>query len=125
MDCSCTVEQNFDDCETSRILRIDIPKARKEHHCQECGRVIPKGEEYIVEAMVHEGIFSQHKTCEDCYAVRQVFFSSGWWYGGLWDDMREFIIDCDGDLSVSCIRQLTPRARGIVCDLIEKQWEQG
>ncbi|RLI66868.1 MAG: hypothetical protein DRO67_00400 [Candidatus Asgardarchaeum californiense] len=118
MDCACTVEVYIDDhCES---LSNKFVKARKEHKCTECRRVIAIGEEYFREVTSYENSISTYKTCEDCYSIRQVFFSSGWCYGEVRENMEEFIWDCNGDVSVSCILMLTKPARDWVLDIIEE-----
>jgi hypothetical protein len=92
--------------------------------CNECGRYIPKGEEVFKEDTRYECDYSTHFTCQDCYSIRQVFFSSGWYYGEVIERMEEFVYDCNGELSIPCILELTPRARGMVCDMIENTWPE-
>ena len=118
MECSCTVEMDLDGY--CILLSNKFVKARKEHRCTECGRIVHSGEEYFKEATVFEGHFACYKTCEDCYSIRQVFFSSGWYYGGIREQMSEFIWECQGDISVSCILQLTKPARDWTLDIIEE-----
>ena len=38
--------------------------------------------------------------------------------------MAEFIEDCQGDISVSCILQLTKPARDWVLDLVEEEYNK-
>ena len=121
MECSCTVGVEIDDY--CILLSNKFVKARKEHKCNECNRAIPIGEEYFKEATVYEGHFQGHKTCEDCYSIRQVFFSSGWYWGDICMMMEEFIYNCRGDISVSCILQLTKPARDWVLDIVEEVWD--
>ena len=120
MECSCTVDVQVDDYAT--LLSNKFVKARKIHNCNECSREIHSGEEYFKEATVYDGHFANHKTCEDCYSIRQVFFSSGWHYGDIRMMMEEFIADCQGDISVSCILQLTKPAKDWVLDLVEEAY---
>jgi len=121
MDCACTVGTDVEDRVT--LIENKFVKSRKEHKCSECCGAIPKGVEYFKETWAYDGRIDHHKTCEDCYSLRQVFFSSGWYYSQLIEDMETFVIDCGGELSVPCLLQLTPRARGMVCDMIERGWE--
>ena len=120
MECACTVGDGVDD--KVDLLNGRFIKARKEHTCLECYRIIHKGEEYFREVWVYDGDMSTHKTCEDCYSLRQVFFSNGWYYGQLIEDMSDFVGDCGGEVSIPCMLQLTARARGMVCDMIEDTW---
>jgi hypothetical protein len=122
MECACTVDIDICD-ERVELLSSNIHKARKEHKCHECHRKINPKEEYVKEVFISGGDFTTHKTCEDCYSLRQVFFSSGWFYGQLWEDFIEMVNDYGGDISVSCILQLTKPAKDEVLDIIEKYWE--
>jgi hypothetical protein len=63
-------------------------------------------------------------TCEDCYSIRQVFFSSGWFYGEVREQFQEFIYESDGDISVSCILQLTKKAKDWTLDILEGYWKE-
>jgi len=120
VDCACTVGTDVDDRVT--LLENKFIRSRKEHKCSECRVTIPKGAEYFKETWTYDGRIDHHKTCEHCYSIRQVFFSSGWYYSQLIEDMETFVIDCGGELSVPCLLQLTPRARGMVCDMIEETY---
>lgn len=118
MECACTVgDGGYDNCVT--LISITTPVANKSHKCNECGRTIPAKEEYIRESYVYDGHFSTHKTCEDCFSIRQVFFSNGWIYGDIKEQMAEFIVECSGDISVSCIKELTKPARDWALDKIQ------
>ncbi len=123
MECSHTV--GIDICTEGCVLiniRTDII-ARKEHTCFECHKVIEKGERYTKEVVKDRNKYCVYKTCDDCYSIRQVFFSDGWYWTKILEHMDEFVNDCGGDVSNSCLMQLTPRARDMVCDMIEETWE--
>ena len=49
------------------------PRARKEHHCIECGDVIPVGVQYQLITGVSDHRGWTFKTCEVCVAVRQLY----------------------------------------------------
>ena len=123
MECSCTVPLCIDDrCE---LHFISIPTALTDSHvCGECNKRIPKGEEYIVEYTEYECNKVMYVTCEDCYSIRQVFFSSGWFYGEVREQFQEFIYESDGDISVSCILQLTKKAKDWTLDILEGYWKE-
>jgi hypothetical protein len=121
MKCSCTVPEPII-TDQAEMISITTPKARKEHICSECHRIINKAEEYRREFYKYDNKTDISKLCEDCLSVREVFFSSGWYYGELWNQINEFINDNDGDLSVSCLLMLTKPARDKILDLIELQW---
>ena len=100
------------------------PKARKLHHCGECGREISKGEKYFLEFGMWDGEFSQYKTCSDCGAIREAFFCDGWYYGRILDDLHEHISETNGEVPESCIVELPDGARNIVFGLIEDVWAE-
>lgn len=119
ISCHCTVPTDID--ERAEMISIYTPKALKHYLCDECENVIRIGVEYRKEIYKFDSIHHIHKTCEDCLSVREVFFSSGY-YGCIWIQMKDFIADVDGDLSVSCLLDLTKSARGRILDMIEKHW---
>ncbi len=120
MECSCTVSTDLDDYCT--LLSNKFVRARKEHRCYECRDVIKVGDEYFKEATVHDEQFIEYKTCEHCYSLRQVFFSDGWYWGMLWEMFTEFVNDCAGEISITCILELTKVAKDRVLDIIEESW---
>jgi hypothetical protein len=121
MECSCTV--NVDIEEPVYLAHITTPFARRVEICSECNRDIHVGEDYRKEIFYHGSRFT-HRTCEDCLSIREVFFSSGWYYGEIREQMEEFVYYSDGQLSVKCILELTKKARDWVLDIIESTWEE-
>lgn len=85
-DCSC-------DCdEMPRVERDTVRKARKEHQCCECLEPIVPGERY----QEHKGIDYDgdpflYRTCLPCQRIRQQYCPSGWYVGGLADQIEECI----------------------------------
>lgn len=120
MECS-TVYCDVDECCT--LLSSTRPLARKEHKCYECKRVINKGEKYLREVTLFDGIVETWKTCVDCESLRSNFFSRGYYFGDIIYMLREHINDSGGDVSEKCISGLTPGAQGVVCEMIEDCWE--
>jgi len=108
-----------------RCIQIDArtPKAQKMHQCDECFRIIHKGEEYRRDIMKLGAKLFHHKYCEDCLSVREVFFSSGWYFGELWEQFTDFVGDADGRLPEAQLLMLTKPARDKICDMIEEYWE--
>jgi hypothetical protein len=83
MDCYC-------DYEPCAFQRADWRVARKEHRCDECGRVIRPGERYRVAAGKWGGDFSTCKRCPHCEAVAGALRDRlpcycDYWHG-LWQD---------------------------------------
>lgn len=113
-----------DSTERSIVIETRTPKARKLHSCDECHRLINKGEEYRREILKWGSKFFHHKYCEDCLSLREVFFSNGWYYTYLWEDMNDFIGKVDGKISEFQITQLTKSARDKVCTLMQEMWDE-
>ena len=66
-------------------------KARKEHKCGECGRIITPGERYQKAFGKCEGEIWNQKTCAECAEIRAAFTCHGGeTYGILWEDMRDY-----------------------------------
>lgn len=120
MDCA-TVHLGLD--EECTLLSKDNRKARKLHKCGECNRIIQPGENYVCEVTLFDGVIERNKTCLDCKSLRDNFFQSGWYWGGVREDLYEHIRECHGDISETTVSELTPRAREFVCKVIEKTWE--
>ena len=98
-------------------------KARNEHTCDECGKIIMAGEMYLFESGRWDGSFLKFKTCENCQSLRASFFGVGFTYGCLWDDLLEHIYENGGNIGEIHITCLTPVAQAKVCDAIQKYWE--
>lgn len=120
MECS-TVYCDIDDY--CMLLKQTRPKARKEHKCTECKRVIKQGESYLYEVTLYDGDLDTWKTCSDCEAIREEFFKSGYIYGEILFYLLEHIYNSEGDISERCISSLPRGARETVCRLIEDYWE--
>lgn len=105
------------------LLRDKITTARKIHKCGECGRDIVPGEKYEYHCGKHEGEFEYYKTCIDCLSVRNTFFCEGWFYGMVWEHIREHIHEMNGKIDSDCLVHLTSKARKDVCEMIEQEWK--
>lgn len=123
MKCCHTVDVDICD-EKAIIIDIREPKARISHVCDECNKEIEKGEEYRNEVLRYDGKLFHHKLCDDCLSVREVFFSSGWYYGTIWEDMVTFIENCDGEISNSQLQMVTETAKTTILDLIDQYFEE-
>lgn len=71
------------------VFQERIVVARKEHRCNECHEVIPKGSRYEHVRGLWEGYWETWKTCIPCRNVRNSLFSCGFSYGMIWEDVRE------------------------------------
>lgn len=68
------MEASFCDCEFDErpdVFRESKRKARKEHHCCECGVVIKVGEMYEHTTGRWDRFFSTFKTCLTCARLRR------------------------------------------------------
>ena len=118
MDCTCAIDN--DTGETGQMFTKHNRKARKKHRCHECGKAILPGEEYRYESGKWDDEISSFRTCLDCLSIRDEIFCS-FVYGNVWEDLRYEIQN--GSVPESCIAELTPRARDMVCEEIEESWE--
>ena len=58
------------DAERPSVFSCDHPKARKEHKCCECGRIINTGEKYEKIKGIWDGKALRYKTCLPCASLR-------------------------------------------------------
>ena len=121
MQCSCEIEIDSDVGPT--FYSEEMRTARKQHKCTECRRTIEPGEEYESVSGLWEGGWSKYKTCRDCLSLRNVFFTRGWEFRGLWALFQDNFCYIDAVIPESCISELTPAARAKVCELIESGWD--
>jgi len=121
MSCSCVCAEfaRF----SASITRARMRSARRSHECGECGRTIEPGERYESTFGVWDGRASTEKTCSDCLSVRGELFCEGWAYGELYQSLAEHIAEFCGDSVAGNLSGLTPRARELVCEMIEEEWE--
>lgn len=121
MDCSIII--NNDTGETAEVVTQKEVKARKNHFCGECGRVIEKDEIYER----YRGYWSdlgwqEHKTCIDCLSIRKAFFKS-FIFGCLYEDLLEHIENTSGAISEDCVNMLTKKAKEKVFSFIDRYME--
>ena len=109
------------ECDTLELYQEKDRKARKTHKCTECFREIVKGEVYRECSGMCDGYFSRYKICSDCASLLDAYFCEGVTFEEMWDDMREHVRSCCGDIPIP-VDILTPTARDKVCDLIEWYW---
>jgi len=80
-----------------------IVKGRKEHKCDECLRVIEKGEEHEYAKGVWEGDFSDFRTCQTCLDMIKEIDLHCYCHGVLMDEIDE--CDFAGVQSVADFQQ--------------------
>ena len=115
--------------ESSTIVQKMRKEQRGRHKCGECGRRIEKEEEY--EWHFGDDGYNDlyvHITCADCLSIRDALFCDGWFWGRIWQDVWDFLCDMDdyGETSsvLSCVPNLTPRARDMLFEDIETLWKE-
>jgi len=119
--CSCIV---VDDYDSADFYNSTIRKARKIHQCSECEREIMPNETYEYVVGKWDKKLMNFKTCSDCLSIRTVFFCAGFMHQEVIGGLVEHVGYMDGQISSSCLIQLTPRAREFVCEVIEEKWKE-
>ena len=68
-----------------------VRKARKPHKCDECGRIVNAGEQYLYASMLYERHWSSFATCEHCQSASQWLSDNcgGYLHGGVLEDIQE------------------------------------
>ena len=123
MDCSCQIDTGYDADSNPGFVHERMRKARKTHKCSECHRVIAINEIYVYVTGVWDGEFSSFKTCVDCASLRNEFFSS-YIFEHVWEDFKEYVSECDGNIPEKCLLKLTNTARAKVVDIMETYFEK-
>ena len=100
-DCGCI----YLDVDSDAVEVVTMRMARKAHRCLECRRDIQPGQRYEVRAQFAEGSASTFKTCSVCAEIRNAFFCSGWYYGDVWQQVRESMFE-DRGLTSACLEKL-------------------
>jgi hypothetical protein len=80
--------------EPMRCWNTVTRKARKEHKCQECGRVIAAGESYRYGSGIdYDGLACSHKVCAHCLVACDWLTENcgGWIFSGVYEDIREHV----------------------------------
>lgn len=124
-DCACVSVSG--DWDPPAFYAAEMRRARKDHKCDECRRVILPGEVYERTTAKWDESISSFKTCVDCQSARDSFFCNGYLHGSVWDDLEEHlnqVVRFGDGVASSCIVPLTPRARDRVCDFIEEFWSE-
>jgi hypothetical protein len=120
--CSCVLS-SADEGELASYYTASRPTAQKQHTCTECRRTIQPGETYERVVAVWVGHLHVVNTCEDCKSIIDEMFCEGLCHGFMLEDLREHISEVEV-VSEDCLLSLTPRARGMICDLIEERWKR-
>jgi hypothetical protein len=90
-ECGVCIGSDDYDCSLD-FQDVTWPKARKEHKCCECSRIIGVGEEYQRWAGKWDGTVESFKTCLRCVEIRDGFScGNSTAFGAMWAEMREYV----------------------------------
>lgn len=120
MECAC-IDTGSDGDGWDFAPTESYPVAKKNWKCGECRRVIPTGEKYYCHTGRWEGKFVVDRTCMDCRSIIEHLFCS-WTFGQVLEGLSDALYDMGGEISWEKVAKLTPTARAMVCDLIERVW---
>ena len=95
-------------------------RARKNHKCCECNRVIGPGEHYYYDSGKWDNEWLTFKMCLPCGEILDEFFCDGFAYQQMTADLYEHIQEVDGQIFENCLSALSVNAREIVCNLIDE-----
>lgn len=118
-ECAC-LYGGFDECDEGGFQSRTTRKARKEYVCIECHQPIRKGDIYVRFAASDDGRVFSNRTCLLCEEIREALYCDGYYFGRMWEDIREQIFN-EGGLSIACVEKLTtPAAKAF----IQERWMQ-
>lgn len=108
----CAIE----DCESWEVVTVESRRARREHVCTECRRIIRAGETYRYVGGLTYGGWSSDKTCQHCEAMAGFMhvMCNGYPIGRLHEELVEHFRD--GYASI-------PLGRLIAC--MRLKWHDG
>lgn len=94
------------------------PRARTEHTCDECSRVIGKGERYHTQGGKHEGGFLWYKTCAHCTVASEWLLEAcdGWVFTRREEDFRSHVVGDEKELRSRPLTRLYRWMRDDWCD---------
>ena len=84
--CDCSVDVDMVDRASRELVR----KARKQHRCCECADPIVPGMRYQeASGITQDGDPYRYRTCLACAQIREDYCPSGWYWGGLGEQIWE------------------------------------
>jgi hypothetical protein len=80
------------------FLGSKMRRARVQHTCQDCGRKIEAGEQYMTARWAMEGTVETMKMCLHCDVAAEWLRDNcgGFVYGGVWEDIDEHVYEYRG-----------------------------
>ena len=124
MGCNVCIGSSVLDCDgMAEFYSVTNPKARKDHKCCECRRVIPKGTQYERSSGKYDGDIYSEATCLDCADIRSVFACGEVppAYGGLWREIYDYAFP-NLTTASECFQQLNPSAKAF-CLQMWRKWK--
>lgn len=77
------------------LIAIDAQTSTEPRQCIECDRVIPPGAPFRCEACydphMRRPVVLVYRTCQLCASVRDDRFECGWFFGNVWEDLRDAV----------------------------------
>ena len=81
LSCGCDADGNY------KFYTSSLRRARKEHQCRECDRIIRRGELYEHASFRHGDYIGSRNTCEKCSDLAASLAEMGFcWYEGELDN---------------------------------------
>lgn len=106
------------DADDAEFQCATTPVARVEHRCAECRRTIARGEHYERYVTKHDGEISVSKSCAQCAEIRRALYCEGFYFGCLWEDVKDQIFE-SGKMNSACLDKLsTVEAK----QFLQRQW---
>ena len=103
--------------EGSEFYNSKMVKARREHRCCECNKIIEKAEVHETVVGKWEGLIQRYRTCALCMEIRTKFGERGWLFGSVWDDIHEYLFP---EMNFNCMEGLSPEARTRIIERWQK-----
>ena len=102
----------------AKVSQIEMRTAKKIHECQERGKAINPGDKYEYTRCLWENGWDTLKTFETCCEIRGCFLC-GFYYGGLWEEMHEYVRWESDDLGLCVLDKLSPKARAVMIEYLD------
>lgn len=111
-ECPCDIDIDIED--PVELIEQKIVKARKEHTCMECKGGINSGDKYEVQKYKSNGDFVIHRICSSCLEIREAYLNNGYYYGMIWENMRE----CYDDIPLSDFETFSPETQQKILEMM-------
>ena len=95
---------NLDYEPAPKVFQEKVCVARKEYQCCECRELIVKGQQYQHTKGLWDSCWMTFRTCLTCVRIRKDFFSCGYAYEEMWDEIHE--VYCGDGICICPSREL-------------------